>query len=118
MRFDFDESGMQVIEGAVTDLTEELARRVAHAARSNCPVNTGTLRRTIAAYGNRVYCGGPDAPYWANVEFGTAPHVIRPSAKKALSWPGAEHPVASVNHPGTPEFAFMRRALYNPRTLA
>lgn len=112
MDFDFDERGMSVLDGAITDLTEELARRVAHQARANCPVDSGRLRRTIVAYGNRVYCGGPDAPYWADVEFGTRPHVIRPRRKKALYWPGAEHPVREVNHPGTPEYAFMRRALY------
>jgi hypothetical protein len=38
------------------------------------------------------------APY---VELGTPPHVIRPKTAKALWWEGAEHPVASVKHPGT-----------------
>lgn len=32
---------------------------------------------------------------------GTKPHEIRPSSKKALSWPGAAHPVKRVQHPGT-----------------
>jgi len=121
MEFDFDERGMQVIEGAVTDLTAWLANRIAHQARANCPAPTGRLRRTIVAYGNRVYCGGPDAPYWYTVEFGSPPHDIRPRQtgmgrgnrrKKALFWDGADHPVAVVHHPGTPEQAFMRRALY------
>jgi hypothetical protein len=125
MKFDFDTRGMTVLEGRVTDLTEELARRVAHDARRYCQVDTGRLRRTIVAYRNRVYCGGPDAPYWYTVEFGSPPHVIRPRQrgmgrgrrrKKALHWPGADHPVAVVHHPGTPERSFMRRALYQGRT--
>lgn len=29
------------------------------------------------------------------------PYTIRPKKKKALFWPGARHPVAFVNHPGS-----------------
>jgi hypothetical protein len=127
MEFDFDERGMQVLAGQVTDLTEWLANRVAHQGRKNCPVKTGRLRRTIVAYGNRVYIGGPDAPYWYTVEFGSPPHLIRPRQKgmgrghrrkKALSWPDADHPVAVVHHPGTPEQAPLRRALYGANFAA
>ncbi len=45
------------------------------------------------------------------LEKGTPPHIIRPKDKKALHWPGAQHPVAQVNHPGTPAYHFLRRAL-------
>ena len=31
----------------------------------------------------------------------TPPRVIRPKNKRALYWPGARHPVKSVNHPGS-----------------
>jgi phage virion morphogenesis protein len=31
----------------------------------------------------------------------TRPHVIRARHARALSWPGARHPVRSVNHPGS-----------------
>lgn len=31
----------------------------------------------------------------------TRPHVIKFKHKKALFWPGAKHPVKSVNHPGS-----------------
>lgn len=31
----------------------------------------------------------------------TPPRVIRPRNKRALYWPGARHPVRSVNHPGS-----------------
>jgi hypothetical protein len=51
----------------------------------------------------------PRASYAPYVEFGTKPHVILPKDKKALSWPGAAHPVARVNHPGTKPNDFMGR---------
>lgn len=38
---------------------------------------------------------------------GTKPHTIRPRTKKALFWQGASHPVAKVEHPGTPPFDFL-----------
>jgi hypothetical protein len=47
----------------------------------------------------------------AILERGTPPHIIEPRNAKALSWPGARHPVARVNHPGTPAYHFLRRAL-------
>ena len=51
----------------------------------------------------------PTASYAPYVEFGTKPHDIFPKDKKALYWPGAAHPVAKVNHPGTKSNQFMER---------
>lgn len=51
------------------------------------------------------------ANYSKAVHDGTRAHVILPSAKKALFWPGAEHPYRKVNHPGTTANPFMKRAL-------
>ncbi len=51
------------------------------------------------------------ADHSALLEFGTRPHVIEPKNAKALHWPGARHPVARVNHPGTPALHILRRAL-------
>jgi hypothetical protein len=45
------------------------------------------------------------------LEKGTPPHMIEPKNAKALHWPGARHPVARVNHPGTKGLHIMRRAL-------
>lgn len=53
----------------------------------------------------------PTASYAPYVEFGTAPHVILPKDKKALYWPGAAHPVARVNHPGSKANDFMGRII-------
>lgn len=60
--------------------------------------------------------GSLDVNYAADVELGTAPHVIVPRNKKALYWPGADHPVARVNHPGTAPQPFLRPALFQRRT--
>lgn len=51
------------------------------------------------------------APHADILERGSGPHVIRPKGKQALYWPGARHPVAKVNHPGTPAYHFLRNAL-------
>lgn len=60
--------------------------------------------------------GSTDVNYATGVELGTAPHVITASNKKALYWPGARHPVARVNHPGTRPYPYLRPALFQRRT--
>ena len=45
--------------------------------------------------------GSFNVAYALGLELGTPPHIIRPRNKKALYWPGAEHPVKLVHHPGT-----------------
>lgn len=52
-----------------------------------------------------------DDPKAKILEFGTPRHIIEPKNKKALSWPGARHPVGRVNHPGTPAYHILRNAL-------
>lgn len=52
-----------------------------------------------------------DADHAAILEHGSRPHVIEARNAQALFWPGARHPVKKVNHPGTPAFHIMRRAL-------
>ena len=51
------------------------------------------------------------APHPATREFGSRPHVIEAKPGSALAWPGAEHPVKRVHHPGTPAFHTLRTAL-------
>jgi hypothetical protein len=45
--------------------------------------------------------GGPGIGYARYIEYGTRPHLILPNIKGALYWPGAQHPVRRVYHPGT-----------------
>ncbi|HEX3721247.1 MAG TPA: hypothetical protein VHV31_00555 [Nitrolancea sp.] len=53
----------------------------------------------------------PTASYAPLVEFGTRPHRIEPKDKQALYWPGADHPVRFVNHPGTRPNPYMERIM-------
>jgi HK97 gp10 family phage protein len=89
---------------------------VQNEARRRAPVDTGRLRSSIVSRtegGGRSlgYVVGSNVNYAAAVEYGTAPHVIKPKYKRALYWPGAAHPVAQVNHPGTRAQPFLRPAI-------
>lgn len=67
--------------------------------------DTGTLAKSIrmTSATSRGVTIGSDRKYAAIHQLGgkTAAHVIRPKNGKALFWPGAAHPVAFVNHPGS-----------------
>lgn len=85
---------------------------------------SGTLAKSvrITAVGARGVTVGSDRPYAAIHQLGgrTKAHLIRPRNKKALFWPGAGHPVASVRHPGSkiparPFFPFDRRGRPTPK---
>lgn len=80
-------------------------------------VRTGRLRQSFEPVGQNIQEGRFTAGLRSRVEYATIqhqggtipPHVIRPKFKKALFWPGAEHPVKKVNHPGgtiRPKFFF------------
>jgi hypothetical protein len=57
-------------------------------------------------------------PYKVSIiSTGTRAHVIRPLFKKALWWPGLEHPVRMVNHPGTQANDFIERAFRRYDTI-
>jgi len=69
---------------------------------------TGRLRRSFARPG-AVQAGSDRVAIGTNVVYAaihqlggkTGAHIIRPKKAKALFWPGARHPVKSVNHPGS-----------------
>ena len=69
---------------------------------------TGRLRRSFARpdavqAGNDRVAVGTNVVYAAIHQLGgkTSPRVIKAKNGKALFWPGARHPVKSVNHPGS-----------------
>lgn len=91
-------------------------------AKERVPRKTGNLDRTIRVgdvdeqnQSVTILAGGTsNVGYARYVEEGTAPHIIRPKAKKALAWGGARRLSGSlrkgakatsfakvVNHPGT-----------------
>lgn len=114
------ERGLRRFFGGMSDDVKRAVDRtridVQNEARRRAPVDTGRLRSSIvsrAEGGGRQlgYVVGSNVNYAAAVEYGTAPHVIKPRYKQALYWPGAAHPVAQVNHPGTRAQPFLRPAI-------
>ncbi|MGX1483432.1 HK97 gp10 family phage protein [Streptomyces griseus] len=114
------ERGLRRALGGMSDDVKRAVDRtrtdVQNEARRRAPVDTGRLRSSIVSRaegsGRTVgYVVGTNVNYAAAVEYGTAPHVIKPTSKKALYWPGARHPVGKVNHPGTRAQPFMRPAV-------
>jgi hypothetical protein len=77
------------------------------------PVKTGKLRSTLRG----VTAGltgvvSTSSGYGLYVEKGTQAHPIYPSAKQALYWRGAQHPVRAVFHPGTKATHFFENGVY------
>ncbi|WP_256096566.1 HK97 gp10 family phage protein [Streptomyces sp. LUP30] len=114
------ERGLRRFFGRMSDDVARAVDRtridVQNEARRRAPVDTGRLRssivsRTEGGGRNLGYVVGSNVNYAAAVEYGTSPHVIKPKYKKALYWPGAAHPVAQVNHPGTRAQPFLRPAI-------
>jgi hypothetical protein len=76
-------------------------QRTLAAAEAILRVNAGRVIRAV-----RV-----DVPYVKYIISGTRPHMIYPVRARALFWPGARHPVASVRHPGTQANDFVGRTV-------
>lgn len=113
-----DPSADAHLDAALTGVLGHLMQDIAADARATVRVDTGQLKSSIKwEIDGLVGRVSTDVNYWVHVEYGTAPHIIRPRDKKALYWPGADHPVAFVNHPGTPAFPFLRPALLQTRGL-
>lgn len=100
-------------------IVQEVAKIAKEAMQQEAPVRTGALQRGIHY---RTFEGDPegfgawarfydDEDYTVFVIEGTAARDIFPSTKKALYWPGADHPVAFVHHPGTRANDFVGRAM-------
>lgn len=103
------------VERAVTSPTHRVVSDVYELARANVARHnrTGSLlasvKRRLAHLGGQVLIG---TNHWRFIEYGTHAHDIQPRRKRALFWPGAQHPVRRVRHPGNDEYAPMRRALH------
>lgn len=99
---------------AITPPTVEVGRDVERLARRNLLQHNRT-GRLIGSLKMRPGLAQADVligtDHWRFIEYGTPPHQIQPRYKKSLAWPGAAHPYRRVRHPGTEEYAPMRRAL-------
>lgn len=98
------------------DLMDRLAALVEEDAKLLVHVKTGELQASIRrAVNGDTFRVGSDLDYSVYLEEGTAAHVIRPKNGKALMWPGADHPYARVNHPGTAPAPFLKPSLWKKR---
>lgn len=118
-RIRIDPSARAHVDAAINDwLENSIGDAILTDARQYVPKRSGRLAESLRAevHGKVLRVGSLDVNYATDVEMGTAPHVILPRNKKALHWPGADHPVARVNHPGTQPQPYLRPALLQRRT--
>lgn len=106
---------------------KKITLAVAADAIAGCPVDSGDLVSTIRTrfpgqLRGFVVVGGrgplvDSAPYWAHVEYGTAPHWIDSTGPWSLKSDEGVYFGRRVWHPGTQANPFMRNALYQRRRL-
>jgi hypothetical protein len=115
---------MREIEEKLAIAIPRIAVRIQNELILACPVDTGRLRNSIKvrAEGNTLIIWMVD--YGKFVEFGTPPHLIRPSSKQALKFEagkverlkkrGKEKDIVfakAVKHPGTRPNPFIRNTI-------
>lgn len=92
------------------------AKMAANRMKSGAPKKSGRLARGISAesVGQMQWVVRSDYDYWRVQTFGTIRknYPIYPRNKKALMWPGLDHPIAWVkSHPGIPGKGFVQAAV-------
>jgi hypothetical protein len=112
-------AGVLRIHGLSEDVRKAIADDVADSARRRVPVDTSELKDSIRAEHDatesRIIVG---TDHWAPTEYGSRPHKIRSTGPWPLRNRETEETFGQeVNHPGTPEQAFMRPALFQKRRL-
>lgn len=105
------------LDHEVSKYVEKLAKEVHADMVATVPRDSGRLANDLdwEVNGTTARIGAKTVPYAYYVEVGTRPHTITPNSAGALNWAGAEHPMNSVDHPGTVGTHFMRKALYKAR---
>lgn len=99
----------EALEAAISEEIQTTAYKVERTAKELCPVDTGTLRRSITTDGAGLeYDVFTNVEYAIWMEYGTSPHKI--TGNNLLWWEGAVHPVHEVNHPGTRAYLYMTTA--------
>ena len=117
---------MREIEEKLMKVIPRIAVRIQNELILACPVDTGRLRNSI-----KVRVEGRSLIIWMveygkYVEFGTPPHIIKPTSKKALKFEvgkkerlGRKGPKSQANivftkevrHPGTRPNPFIRNTI-------
>ena len=80
-----------------------------------CPVDKGGLRNSIKVYVENGKLKISMFDYGIYVEYGTLPHIIKPTNAKALHWKSGGKDVFAkqVMHPGTKANPFIRRTFFS-----
>lgn len=102
----------ETMNGMIEKVLEKTMNDIVNDIVTNCPVDTGFTRNTVRGEidGTTIMIHAGGAIEY--IEFGTPPHDIVPTTKKALSWKGADHPVKKVRHPGTRPNPIIRSAMH------
>ncbi len=102
------------INQAVMSDMDRASEQVKNTMREAVPVDTGTLRDSIAVVkdGPRYHIGPVGVEYAAHVEYGTRPHVIMARNGGVLAFQVGGNPVfaKSVKHPGTKPHPYVQPA--------
>jgi HK97 gp10 family phage protein len=102
------------IRTAVMSDMDKAAEQVKEQMRQLVPVDTGTLRDSIAVVkdGSTYHIGPVGVEYAKYVEYGTKPHVIMAKAGGVLAFQvgGSTRYAKSVKHPGTKAQPYIRPA--------
>lgn len=116
-RIEWEPGWEQALDTEVSKYLKTIAEDVLHDMQRTVPKNTGRLMNDLdyEVDGLIAYVGARSVDYAIYVERGTRPHDIK-SKHGGLSWPGAQHPVNEVHHPGTTGTHFMSKALYKFRS--
>lgn len=117
-------AGLQNKADRIPEELKNLVNTAAFAVDENikeaAPVVTGNLQGAtsidnLSDYQKRIFVDEGIAPYAIYVIKGTQPHDIYPVNAKALYWPGADHPVKVVHHPGTEANDYFSTGVENAR---
>ncbi len=103
------------IEELLEKALSGIARRMQNELSLTCPVDTGRLRSSIKVRSTKKGLIVWMADYGKFVEFGTPPHVIKPTEKKALKFKSGGKVIFAkqVKHPGSRPNPFVRNAINN-----
>jgi len=114
---DVDASGLENLSpDKITDAKRKgldyASQEMVRTLMRNSPVDHGLLKSWFidSITDDEAIIHTP-AEYAVMVNDGTKPHIIKPVSAKALYWPGADHPVKKVHHPGIKGQHFVEKSI-------
>lgn len=101
---------------ALVGMLDDVMQTIMFSVHDEVPIRTGNLKASHmidepSPLERRLYPDESRAPYAEQVILGSGPHEIVPVNAQALYWPGADHPVRRVHHPGTKPNPYLERAV-------